>query len=72
MNARRLDFDLCLIKRLYEAEMSRQEFARAADIQMPQLRAYLRGGAMPRLDTAYRMAKVLGLSLDELVKEWNE
>lgn len=68
----RLNFDLCLVKRLYEAEISAHEFSRAAEIPMPQVRTYLRGGAMPRLDTAYRMAKALGLTLDELVKEWNE
>lgn len=68
----RLNFDLCLVKRLYEAEISAHEFSRAAEIPMPQVRTYLRGGAMPRLDTAYRMAKTLGLTLDELVKEWNE
>ena len=68
----RLNFDLCLVKRLYEAEMSAHEFSRAAEITLPQVRTYLRGGAMPRLDTAYRMAKTLGLTLDELVKEWNE
>ena len=72
MNTRRYDFDVCLIKRLYEAEISAHEFSRAAEIPMPQVRTYLRGGAMPRLDTAYRMAKTLGLTLDELVKEWNE
>ena len=68
----RLNFDLCLVRRLYEAEISAHEFSKAADIQLPQVRTYLRGGAMPRLDTAYRMAKALGLTLDELVKEWNE
>lgn len=58
-----------ILKKLRQrAQMSQDELAKAAGIPVNTLRCWEQAVSTPRFDTAVRVARALGVSLDELAK----
>lgn len=49
--------------------LSQTNLAKLADMRQPNIRNYERGNVLPNLDSAIRLAKALGVTLDSLVTE---
>jgi len=48
------------------AGLSQEQLAKAARLPAGSLRNWEQGRRLPRLDAAYRLAKALGITIDEL------
>ena len=62
----RREFSKRLRIRMIEADMDPFQLSRASGACIDSVREYMRGGATPMLHTAWKMARALGCSLDEL------
>lgn len=68
-----LNFSDCLFKRMYENHMTQAALSDISGIPRPTIYRYINDeGRMPNIEYAYKIARALGMTLDELVKEWND
>lgn len=67
-----MNFPARLIQLRKLSGMTQQELADQASLHVNQIRRYEAGAAQPTLEALIRLAKVLSVSLDELVFEENE
>lgn len=68
-----LNFSSCLFKRMYESHMTQSALSDISGIPRPTIYRYINDeGRMPNIEYAYKIARALGMTLDELVKEWND
>lgn len=68
-----LNFSDCLFRRMYECHMTQSALSDVSGIPRPTIYRYINDEKrMPNIEYAYKIARALGMTLDELVKEWND
>lgn len=68
-----VNFSDCLFKRMYECHMTQSALSDISGIPRPTIYRYLNDEKrMPNIEYAYKIARALGMTLDELVKEWKD